>query len=123
MMQYRTLGRTGIRVSEIGMGCEGMLEKPYETVLEYVNAMERLGVNCMYCSHCEPCPQFIDIAFVTKFLHLAKAQGEIPETVREHYGALEHHAGECIACGACETRCPFGVKIARRMAQAAELLG
>ena len=63
--------------------------------------------HCMYCSHCAPCPKKIDVASVTKFLNLAKAQGEIPETVREHYEVLEHHAGECIQCGACETRCPF----------------
>ena len=67
--------------------------------------------HCMYCSHCAPCPMEISVADVTKFLHLAKAQGEMPETVREHYKALLHHAGECVQCGACETRCPFGVSI------------
>ena len=30
---------------------------------------------------------------------VCKAQGEIPETVREHYGALPHKAGECVQCG------------------------
>ena len=79
--------------------------------------------HCMYCSHCAPCPQKIDVASVTKFLNLAKAQKEIPETVREHYGLLSHHAGECIRCGACETRCPFGVSIMENMCQAAELFG
>ena len=50
--------------------------------------------HCMYCGHCAPCPQGIDVASVTKFLNLAKAQGEVPETVREHYAVLEHKAGE-----------------------------
>ncbi len=79
--------------------------------------------HCMYCSHCAPCPMFIDVADVTKYLHLAQAQGEIPETVREHYRALEHHAGECIGCGACESRCPFGVNVRENMRMAAELFG
>ena len=79
--------------------------------------------HCMYCSHCAPCPQKIDVASVTKFLNLAKAQKSIPETVREHYGLLEHHASECTACGACETRCPFGVSIVENMEQAARLFG
>ena len=79
--------------------------------------------HCMYCSHCEPCPKYIDIADVTKFLNLTKAQGKLPETVREHYAVLEHHAGECIQCGACETRCPFGVKIRENMLEAKEVFG
>ena len=79
--------------------------------------------HCMYCSHCAPCPKKIDVASVTKFLNLAKAQGNVPETVREHYEVLPHHAGECIQCGACETRCPFGVSIIENMKQAAEIFG
>ena len=73
--------------------------------------------------HCAPCPQGIDVASVTKFLNLAKAQGGVPETVREHYAVLPHHAGECLACGACEKRCPFSVSIVENMRQAAELFG
>ncbi len=79
--------------------------------------------HCMYCSHCAPCPQKIDIASVTKFLNLTLAQKSVPETVREHYAALEHHAGECIACGACEKRCPFGVSIRENMKRAKEVFG
>ena len=79
----------------------------------------------MYCSHCGPCPKKIDIANVTKFLNLAEAGGKdsIPETVREHYAILEHHAGECIGCGMCERRCPFGVKIRRNMERAKKVFG
>lgn len=79
--------------------------------------------HCMYCGHCAPCPVGIDVATVTKFLNLVKAQGEVPETVREHYAVLPHTASECIGCGACESRCPFGVSIRENMAQAAERFG
>ncbi len=79
--------------------------------------------HCMYCSHCAPCPKHIDVASVTKFLNLAKAQGQVPETVREHYGLLSHYAGECIECGACETRCPFGVSIRENMKLAKDIFG
>ena len=77
--------------------------------------------HCMYCGHCAPCPKGIDVAMVTKFLNLCKAQGHMPETVREHYRVLEHKASECTACGACETRCPFQVPVRDNMRQAAEL--
>lgn len=79
--------------------------------------------HCLYCSHCAPCKKKIDIAYVTKFLNLAVAQKNIPETVREHYKNLNHHAGECIQCGICETRCPFGVKIRENMKKAKEIFG
>lgn len=79
--------------------------------------------HCMYCSHCAPCPVKISVADVTKFLNLAKAQGSVPETVREHYEVLEHHAGECVQCGACETRCPFGVSIRENMKEAEKIFG
>ena len=81
--------------------------------------------HCMYCSHCQPCPVKIDIASVTKFLNLAQsgAGKDIPETVREHYNVLEHHAGECVECGSCENRCPFGVKIRNNMKEAKRIFG
>lgn len=79
--------------------------------------------HCMYCGHCAPCPKGIDVALVTKFFNLAKAQGGVPETVREHYALLAHPAGECVACGACEKRCPFGVPVIVNMAGARQLFG
>ena len=79
--------------------------------------------HCMYCSHCAPCPQKIDVAYVTKFLNLATAQAGVPETVREHYASLPHHAEECVKCGVCETRCPFGVNVRENMEKAKEIFG
>ena len=76
---------------------------------------------CMYCGHCAPCTMGIDIASVNKFTDLCDAQHMIPETVREHYNALKVKASSCIKCGACEKRCPFGVKIIEHMQKAYEL--
>ncbi|WP_255415967.1 MULTISPECIES: 4Fe-4S binding protein [unclassified Pyramidobacter] len=47
----------------------------------------------------------------------------MPETAREHYALLPHHASECIACGSCEKRCPFGVPIIDAMKEASSLFG
>lgn len=95
-------------------------ERDYAAVFASLPKMSWEG-HCMYCGHCAPCPKGIEVASVTKFLNLAKAQGSVPETVREHYAALAHKAGECVACGACETRCPFGVKIIENMQRAKEV--
>ena len=93
-------------------------EKDYASAFASLPKISWQG-HCMYCGHCAPCPVGIDIADVTKFLNLTVAQGEVPETVREHYAALPHFAGECIRCGACETRCPFDVPIIENMERAA----
>lgn len=79
--------------------------------------------HCMYCGHCAPCPRGISVAQVSKFYHLCKAQNTVPETVREHYATLEHHAGDCIGCGQCESRCPFGVAIRKTMDEAKNVFG
>ena len=97
-------------------------EKDYSSILASAPKHSFSG-HCMYCGHCAPCAVQIDIAAVNKYLDLAQAQGFVPETVREHYNLLEHHAGECIACGACMKNCPFGTDIISKMKQAADVFG
>ena len=97
-------------------------EKDYASTLASFPKISWEG-HCMYCGHCAPCPKGIDVTSVTKFLNLVKAQGEIPETVREHYKVLPHKAVECIACGACEKRCPFKVEIRKNMREAKDVFG
>lgn len=97
-------------------------ERDYARVFASFSKMSWAG-HCMYCGHCAPCPKGIEVASVTKFLNLCRAQGDVPETVREHYAALKSKAGDCIECGACETRCPFGVKIIENMRAAKETFG
>ena len=97
-------------------------EKDYAAAFAAMPKISWVG-HCMYCGHCAPCPKGIDVAAVTKLLNLTRAQGQVPETVREHYAALPRHAGECVACGACEGRCPFSVPIRENMKQAAQVFG
>ena len=95
-------------------------EKDYASVLASAPRHAYFG-QCTYCGHCAPCAVGIDIATVNKFYDLAVMQDEVPASVREHYRALYVRADACVACRACETRCPFGVSIAERMGQAATL--
>lgn len=97
-------------------------ERDYAPVFASFTKMNWQG-HCMYCGHCAPCPKGIEIANVTKFLNLTKSQGFVPETVREHYAALSSKASDCIECGACEKRCPFGVQIIGNMHKAKEVFG
>ena len=80
--------------------------------------------HCVYCNHCLPCPSEIDIAAVNKYLDIAKLDEQnIPPSIRSHYASLAHSGAECISCGSCESRCPFGVQIIENMAYAAKLFG
>ena len=101
-------------------------ERDYASVLASAPHNNASGL-CTYCGHCAPCPMGINVAQVNKFYDLAEVQvdkgGEVPPLVRDHYFALDHHADECIACGGCEERCPFGVGVIERMERTAELFG
>ena len=131
---HYALSRPGVRVVLAGAHSPDQLrqsaayceapeaERDYAAALAAFPRIRWTG-HCMYCSHCEPCPKFINIAEVTKFLNLARAQGRLPETVREHYAVLAHHASECIQCGKCEKRCPFGVEIRKNMRAAVDVFG
>ena len=67
---------------------------------------------CVYCNHCKPCPVDIDIGLVNKYYDLAKAGDTLAV---EHYKTLEFNASDCISCGHCDSRCPFGVRQSERM--------
>ncbi len=48
-MQYRNLGKTGIKISEIGMGLEHLLDKEENTVVDTIKAAVMGGVNYFDC--------------------------------------------------------------------------
>ena len=97
-------------------------EKDYASVLANAPFHSYRG-ECTYCGHCKPCAAKLDIAMINKYYDLAAMQPTVPATIRSHYELLAHKASECIACGACEARCPFGVPVAERMKKTAELFG
>ena len=78
---------------------------------------------CMYCNHCLPCPARIDIAAVNKYLDLVELDKRPADSVKQHYLVLGNTAADCLQCGDCETRCPFGVTVTERMQRAAEIFG
>ena len=101
-------------------GAPGIPDADYAEALASFPRISWKG-HCMYCGHCAPCKEHIDIALVIKLLNLAEAQKAVPETVREHYRALPVNADACSQCGVCETRCPFDVKIREHMARARQV--
>ena len=74
---------------------------------------------CTYCNHCLPCPAHIDIGQVNRLLDQARFLSA--ESLQEAYGAMPAPASACTECGACVTRCPFGVEVMERIQKATAL--
>lgn len=75
---------------------------------------------CVYCNHCMPCPAGLDIGLINKYYDLAKVGDEL---AKEHYRTLKMTASDCVSCGHCDSRCPFGVTQSERMQEIAEYFG
>jgi predicted aldo/keto reductase-like oxidoreductase len=99
-----------------------------ESELDYTSILRTLRNdfrgNCVYCSHCQPCPAEIDIAAVNKYLDIALLDRKnIPPSILAHYAGLVHSSKDCTRCGSCESRCPFGVPIMDRMETSTRIFG
>ena len=75
---------------------------------------------CVYCNHCAPCPMGLDVGLINKYYDLANMGDAL---AGEHYRTLEKHASDCVACGHCDSRCPFHVHQVQRMQQIAAYFG
>lgn len=92
-------------------------EKDFSEI--YDSLVGKFQNQCMYCNHCQPCPNNIDIAEVTKLADMAEK--EMTDDLRTRYMALPGNAQDCIQCGACSKRCPFGIDAAANMRRAKEI--
>jgi predicted aldo/keto reductase-like oxidoreductase len=81
------------------------------------------STGCTYCNHCSPCPAGIEIAKVNELLDKAAKSDKDKAQAQAEYDKLSHHASECVGCGACEQRCPFGVPVRQRMKEAVTVFG
>ena len=93
-------------------------ERDYSVIGEFAPPEDK-GV-CVYCNHCQPCPEGIAIGLASKYYDLAR-QGD--ELAADHYRNLEFHASDCIHCENCDDRCPFGCAMSERMEEIAAFFG
>lgn len=93
-------------------------EKDYSRISNFT-PKEYIG-NCVYCRHCHPCPAGLDVALINKYYDLALLGDKL---AKEHYLTLEKRASDCIGCGHCNARCPFGVDGMGRMQAVKDYFG
>ena len=89
-------------------------ERDYRPVLGDLRG--RLAGQCVYCHHCLPCPQEIEIGWV--IWHVDQTLGRELAQVKEWYAGSPVKASACIKCGTCVERCPFDVDIISKMHEA-----
>jgi predicted aldo/keto reductase-like oxidoreductase len=80
-----------------------------------VKKVVRLGSwFCRNCGYCKPCPEEIEINGVFALYHFRKNY-DLKEYARRQYKRLKVKATACANCGACLPRCPYNIKIPKRL--------
>lgn len=77
---------------------------------------------CRRCGYCAPCTVGIDIPSNFLMSNYRRKYG-LSDWAVSRYQGLAHHAGECIGCGACESRCPYELPIRKMLARVADEFG
>ena len=95
-----------------------------EAELARIEAIRKeLGTQfCRRCNYCAPCSVGIAIPSVFLFEGYLSRYG-LAGWAKDRYAAMGKHASDCIGCGACEPRCPYGLPIRDMMKNAAEKFG
>lgn len=88
-------------------------EKDFAPILSAQNIDERVVNDCVYCNHCLPCPQDIDIALMNQYLD--EAMFNFTEELKKAYLHIVPNASDCIECGECIERCPFNIDAMEKM--------
>ncbi len=120
-------------VSTVIPGCKNASEvksalrylKATDTERDHSFLIENLDLNlkgkCMYCNHCQPCPEGLDIAAITQLADAAKAG--LTDLLNKKYLMIDIKASACKKCKTCEERCPFDVSVISNMEKALKIFG
>ena len=92
--------------------------------LERMEGVRReLGTNfCRRCNYCAPCTVGISIPNAFLFHGYLSRYG-LADWAKDRYNAMPAKAGDCVACGACEERCPYHLPIREMLKQVAADFG
>jgi len=95
-----------------------------EEEIRKIDAVRReLGSSfCRRCNYCAPCSAGISIYSVFLFEGYL-TRYNLLDWATARYNAMEKHASDCIGCGVCEPRCPYGLPIREMMQRAVKLFG
>ena len=94
-----------------------------EEIAGFAAVRSALGTQfCRRCNYCQPCSAGINISGVFLFEGYLSRYG-LADWAKERYASPDKKASDCIGCGACESRCPYGLPIRKMLKQAAVKFG
>ncbi len=71
---------------------------------------------CRWCGYCMPCPQGVDISWIMN----AQLMHSYGDRYYNNTAKAMESASNCIQCGECESKCPYGLPIADTIAENVE---
>ena len=83
------------------------LNDELKAVIEH-DRKELCGNFCRSCGYCLPCPAGIDIPQAARMDRLLRRSPYGPYMTKEYHEKM-HRIDTCLHCGACASRCPYGL--------------
>jgi len=77
---------------------------------------------CRRCNYCQPCAAGIGISGIFVLEGYLRRYG-LGDWAKTRYAGMAKKAGDCIGCGACESRCPYQLPIREMLARCKEEFG
>jgi len=77
---------------------------------------------CRRCGYCLPCAAGIHIPSAFTLVNYLRHY-QLADWAQQRYDALPAHAGDCIDCGLCESRCPYQLPIREMLRDVARDFG
>ena len=94
-----------------------------EELAEINRIRSSLGTQfCRRCNYCAPCAAGISIPAVF-LMEGYFSRYDLKDWAVKRYMAMDKKASDCIGCGACEDRCPYGLPIRKMLKNAADKFG
>jgi hypothetical protein len=107
---------------------EPLSQNEIDGILKMMEENKRLSeLYCTGCNYCMPCPQDVNIPYIFQMMNYHKVYG-IKEFAKNGYSSIGSgwikgkNADACTECGACEKKCPQGLKIREQLKECASSL-
>ena len=103
----------------VGARPESLSEAEHEQVLTTLERFKGLAdLYCTGCDYCMPCPHGVDISGTFLTLNTERVYG-LEKHAQQRYKGLVGKPTYCVACGACEPKCPQNIPIRVQLREAA----